>query len=352
MSVTATIDGHKVELQEGETILEAARRCGAEVPTLCYDSRVDPSASCRLCVVKVDGRRLPVASCAHALQPDMNVTTSDEELEENRKTILKLVLSENPTEECRSCIERGPCELHSLAGDYGVATDYYDGAISGRIPEDTNPFIARDYSQCILCYRCTRVCNELEQAHAIIPEGRGFGTNIVAPFHESLLGSNCTFCGQCIQTCPTGALMDRKMLGKAVAEDVTKVRSICPFCGTGCGIELNVAHGEFIGVTPDWDAPASAGSLCVKGQFGIDFIRSPDRLKTPLIRRDGVLQPATWDEALTLLVDKFQTVKAESGPNAFALWSSARAPSEGNFLMQKLARAVIGTNNIDNCSRT
>ena len=352
MSVTATIDGHKVELQDGETILEAARRCGAEVPTLCYDSRVDPSASCRMCVVKVDGRRLPVASCAHALQADMNVTTTDEELEENRKTILKLVLSENPTEECRSCIERGPCELHSLASDYGVASDYYDGAISGRIPEDTNPFIARDYSQCILCYRCTRVCNELEQAHAIIPEGRGFGTNIVAPFHESLLGSNCTFCGQCIQTCPTGALMDRKMLGKAVAEDVTKVRSICPFCGTGCGIELNVAHGEFIGVTPDWDAPASAGSLCVKGQFGIDFIRSPDRLKTPLIRRDGVLQPATWDEALGILVDKFQTVKAESGPNAFALWSSARAPSEGNFLMQKLARAVIGTNNIDNCSRT
>ena len=352
MSVTATIDGQTVDIREGESILEAARRCGHEVPTLCYDSRVDPSASCRMCLVKVEGRRLAIASCAHELQADMHVVTRDEELEENRKTILKLVLSENPVEECRACVEQGPCELHALADDYDVRTEQYAGAISGRIPEDNNPFIARDYSQCILCYRCTRVCNELEQAHAIIPEGRGFRTNIVAPFHESLLDSNCTFCGQCIQTCPTGALMDRKMLGKAKAEDVTKTRTICPFCGTGCGIELNVANGEFIGVTPDWTSPASAGSLCVKGQFGIDFISSPTRLKTPMIRRNGELEPCTWDEAFEAIVGKFKQVKEESGPNAFSLWSSARATTESNFLMQKLARAVIGTNNIDNCART
>ena len=147
-------------------------------------------------------------------------------------------------------------------------------------------------------------------------------------------------------------VMDKKMLGKSRVGKVTRVRTVCPFCGTGCGINLHVAGEKVIGVSPDWTAPANQGSLCVKGQFGVDFIHSPDRLTNPLIRRNGRLTEASWEQAYGLIVEKFRQIKEESGPDALVFWSSARATSESNYLMQKFARAVIGTNNIDNCART
>lgn len=352
MNKTALIDGKPISIMAGESLLKAAERAGIRMAKLCYDSRVAPSASCRLCLVRVKGRRLPIASCAQEVEPGMEVTTSDPELESWRRTILRLVLSENPSGGCPKCIELGPCELHALVKDYGIQEGDIRGATSGATLDDPNPFILRDYARCISCYRCTRVCGELEQAHAIIPAGRGFETRIAAPFDGDLLDSTCTFCGQCIQTCPTGALMDKKMLGRARAEEVTKVRTVCPFCGTGCGIELHVAHEKVIGVTPDWSAPANQGSLCVKGQFGTDFVHSPDRLTAPLIRKNGRLSEASWEEAYDLIVEKFSRIKKESGPDSFAFWSSSRGTSESNYLMQKFARAVIGTNNIDNCART
>lgn len=352
MPNAAFIDSIPVPVEAGQSILEAARASGVRIPTLCFDPRLEASGSCRLCVVKVEGRRLPVAACSQQMEPGMRVIANDGDLHALRKSILRLVLSENSQGECTKCVELGPCELHQLAAEYGVQSGAFPGATSGATPDDGNPFIFRDYTKCIYCYRCTRVCGELEQAHAIVPAGRGFATRIATPFDGALLDRACTFCGQCIQTCPTGALADRKMLGRARAEEVTEVRTICPFCGTGCGVTLRVAHGEVIGVTPDWSSPASEGSLCVKGQFGVDFIHSPDRLTMPLIRRDGRLQPASWEEAYDLIASRFNQIKAESGPDAFALWSSARGTSESNYLMQKLARAVIGTNNIDNCART
>jgi len=350
-TVAALIDGKAVVPIEGESILQAARNAGIDITTLCYDSRVEPSASCRLCLVKVKGRGLPVASCAQEIRPGMEIITRDSELESWRKAILGLVLSENPAGECRKCSEIGPCELHKLAKEYGV-DGHFPGATSGQILDDPNPFIVRDYGQCIYCYRCTRVCGELEQAHAIVPMGRGFRTGIATAFDGGLLDSPCTFCGQCIQTCPTGALMDKKMLGKARAEEVNKVRTICPFCGTGCGINLHVAGGKVIDVTPDWKAAVNQGSLCIKGQFGMDFVHSPDRLTRPLIRKDGSFTEAPWEEAYDLIAGKFRKIKEESGPDAFAFFSSARSTSESNYLMQKFARAVVGTNNIDNCART
>jgi formate dehydrogenase alpha subunit len=352
MSPRAVIDGKAIEFSAGESILEVSRRSGSSVPTLCYDPRVQAAGSCRLCVVKVKGSRFPVASCSRPLTDGMEVITGDAELEEWRRTILGLVLSENPAGECARCAEIGPCELHALARAYGVEAGSFAGQTSGKLVDDLNPFIERNYSECIYCYRCTRVCGELEQAHAIVPAGRGFATRIAAPFDDGLLTSSCTFCGQCVQTCPTGALMDKKMKGRARAEEVTKVRSVCPFCGTGCGINLHVAGGHVIGVTPDWSAPANRGSLCVKGQFGVDFIHSPERLTAPLIRRNGAFHEASWEEAYGLVAATFAHIKNESGPGAFAFWSSSRGTSESNYLMQKFARAVIGTNNIDNCART
>ncbi len=354
MTDTARIDGRQVTIEPGESVLAAASRVGISIPTLCHDSRVSDSASCRLCVVKVDGRRLPVASCAQQLEAGMEVTTHDADLDAWRSTVVSLVLSENPEpeEECTRCIELGPCALHTLAGQVGASPDPFSGTVSGIRPDDSNPFILRDYTRCISCYLCTRVCDEVEQAHAITSIGRGFQTRIATPFDGGLLDSPCTFCGQCIQVCPTGALMDRKMLGKARAGETTSVRSICPFCGTGCGVNLQVAEGKVIGVTPDWSSPASGGALCVKGQIGTDFIHSPDRLTTPLVRRNGELVEATWEEAYNVIVAKYRQILEESGPQAFVFWSSARSTNEGNYLMQKMARAVIGTNNIDNCART
>lgn len=354
MSETAQIDGRTVGIRNGESILEAARRVGVDVPSLCYDSRIEPLASCRLCLVKVNGNSKPIAACAHQLKPEMEVVVEDADLKQWRRSILRLVLSECPESECAKCREGNPCELHSLTQRYGVEKGFHSSAFSGEPSEDPNPFILRDYSQCIHCYRCTRVCAEVEQVHAIAPAGRGFKTQISALFGADLLNSPCTFCGQCIQTCPTGALVDRKMASATSVDPVEKVRTICPYCGTGCGIELHVAKTEnrVIGVTPDWNAPANHGSLCVKGQFGTDFVHSEDRLTTPLVRRDGQLSEATWNEALDLIADRFTTIKNESGPGAFAFWSSSRSTTESNYLMQKFARAVIGTNSIDNCART
>ena len=349
---TAIIDGLHVQVLPGETVLDAARRFGIDIPTLCNDPRVGSSGACRLCMVKLEGRRQPVPACSQPLEAGMAITTHDPDLEDWRKTILKLALSENPADECPRCQQIGPCELHAMADAYGVTQSAYHGATSGQLAVDDNPFILRDYSQCIYCYRCVSVCNDFEQAHAIMPVGRGFMTEIAAAGSDGLLSSPCTFCGQCVQACPTGALMDRKRMGKAKAEEVERVRTTCPYCGTGCGIELNVAHGEVVGVTPDWGAPANEGALCVKGQFGMDFIHSSDRLTTPLIRRNGTFEEASWDEALNLVAEKFNQIKAESGPDAFTLWSSSRSTNEANYMVQKLARAVIGTNNVDNCART
>ena len=189
-------------------------------------------------------------------------------------------------------------------------------------------------------------------AGAISVDGRGQDSRIFSFFDNLLLESPCTFCGQCINTCPTGALTDRKIVGKADASKLQRTKTICPYCGVGCGIRLLTQDGEVIGAEPDFDSP-SHGSLCVKGQFGSwEFVRSEERLKYPLIRKDGLLQRASWDEALGLVASRFKDVIETDGPDAVVCWSSARCTSEANYLMQKFARVAIGTNNIDNCSRT
>lgn len=352
MAESFLLDGREVEFLPGETVVKAARRQGIAIPTLCYDPRLDPAGSCRLCLVRVNGRATPTAACVLPAQAGLEVLSDDEDLRAYRKTLLEMILSENPAEECPKCAQLRPCELHALAAEHGAVAGRFSGATSGQAKEDENPFIIRDYTRCIYCYRCTRICGDVEMAHAIVPVGRGFRTGIATALDGGLQESPCTFCGQCVQTCPTGALFDRKMYGRARAEEVTLVPTVCNYCGTGCGINLHVVKGQVIGVTPDFQAPANEGALCVKGQFAWDFIHSPDRLTTPLIKMEGRFREATWDEALDHVASRFRETKDRHGPDAFCLWSSARAVSEANYLFQKLARAVIGTNNVDNCART
>ncbi len=347
------INGIEVSFAEGETILEAARRCRIAIPTLCFDPRVSPSGACRLCLVEIEGAPRPVPACSFPAAEALEVHTESEELRELRRSILELTLSENPDRECPRCRDVAPCDLHRLAEEYGARPDRFRGAKSGTPVADDHPLVGRDPEACIACNRCVQICNEHEQAHAIAMGGRGFGSHVGTLFGRRLEETGCTSCGQCINTCPTGALFDRTRSSTAGAADIVRrVPTVCPYCGTGCGMLLDVAGDRIVGARGDPDSPVSRGSLCVKGQFGWHFVHSDERLTSPLIRRGGELQPASWDDALDLIARRLGAIKEERGPDAMVFWSSARATNEANYVFQKLARAVVGTNNVDNCART
>ncbi len=354
MSAKLTLDGREVLFEEGETIYEIARRSKKDVPTLCYDDRLDPLGACRLCVVELEGARNPVASCTTMATDGMVVRTSTEAIEKHRKTLTELVVSENPRG-----VEIDPLrgmasqELALLAVRYEADGSRFEGATSGRSrKDDPNPMILRDYDQCISCYRCVRVCAEQEGDYAISVENRGFQTRITTEFAGFLEDSACTFCGQCVQTCPTGALGDLRALQNAdVPGEIEKTRSICPYCGVGCSVDILSKDDKLVGVQPAMDGPANEGALCVKGQFAWEWVQHDDRLKTPLVRKDGELVPASWDEAFERAAEGFRGVEAKHGRHAIYAVASGRAPHESAYSVQKFVRAGFGTNYIDNCSR-
>ncbi len=350
-----TIDGVEMTFTPGDTVLEVSKRVGSKVPHLCWDERLDPAGSCRLCIVEVEGRRNPAASCTLPAEEGMIVVTETEKLRRMQVTLLQMVLSENPAEISSRNVDVGKTELQLLAEDFGVTRNRFLGAVSNRSKDDANPLLKRDYDHCIACYRCVRICAEVEADFAITMTGRGFGKEIATPFDRGLLESTCTLCGQCVYTCPTGALADHKMVGQAAkgapAEKQTITRSICPYCGTGCSIDLHSDGEKVLGVTPALDGPVNEGALCIKGQFGFDFVNSDDRLKKPMIRKDGTLVEVEWAEAIEYTADKLRSIRDEHGPKAFYSIASGRAPGEGGYMLQKFQRAVMGSNFIDNCSR-
>ncbi len=349
------VNGVGVDCAEGSRVLDAVRDAGFDVPTLCFDERIGPQGSCRMCLVdvSVNGQTQQLAACTAFANEGMDVDTHSDSIVGYRKTLLELLLSETSSPAgCPKCISFKKCELHASAEEYDAKWDAFPRLEPRSKAPDPNPFIQRDYDYCISCFRCTNICGEWEQASAITVEGRGQQNAISSFFNNNLLESPCTFCGQCINTCPTGALTDRKIVGKTSSEKLERTKTVCPYCGVGCGIHLLSEDGELKGTEPDFDAP-SRGSLCVKGQFASwEFVRDEERLKFPLIKDDGVFRRASWDEALTRITEELRTVVAESGPDSVVCWSSARTVTEANYLMQKFARVGIGTNNIDNCSRT
>ena len=355
MTHTMEIDGVEVAFSEGETILEVAQRYQQEIPTLCYDPRLEPFGGCRLCIVELEGARNPVASCTTKATPGMVVRTATDTIEAYRKTLLEMVVSENREVDVSPLRGYASGELTDLRDRYEIDGTRITGTTSGTSKTDENPFILRDYELCISCYRCVRVCAEQEGDHAINVMNRGFHTQITTEFDGLLRDSACTFCGQCIQTCPTGALGDKKAL-RAVDEiaDVVpdKTRTICPYCGVGCSVDVLTKNEKIVGIHPAMDGPANQGALCVKGQFAYDFVQHPDRLKTPLVRReDGELHETTWEHALDKAAEGYRKVHAEHGRHSIYGIASGRAPSEAAYLMQKFIRAGFGTNYIDNCSR-
>ncbi len=349
--ITLSIDDSDVTVLQGSTILDAARQAGIRIPTLCHSRDLVPASACRICVVEVQGLRSLVTACSYPVSAGMKVTTNSERVVKARRQVLELLLSDHPLD-CMTCEKAGDCKLQDLTYEMGVTGTRFKGERHNYPIDLTNPFIVRDYNKCVLCERCIRACDEIQGIEAIDFARRGFDAKVTTPFDRGLKGSDCTFCGQCVQACPTGALTEKKSRGMARSWETKKIRTTCPYCGVGCQLWLHVKGGRITKVTAVRDAAPNKGRLCVKGRFGYDFIYSEERLKTPLIRENGEFREASWDEALDLIVAKFKDIIAESGPDAIGGVSCSRSINEDSYQMQKLFRSVIGTNNIDNCART
>lgn len=349
--VKIKIDGRDMEVPAGTTVLEAAGQAGIHIPRLCHDPELSRFGACRLCVVEIEGMRNLPASCVTAVAPGMVVWTETPPVAEARKTILELLMANHP-QDCLTCEKMGDCRLADYCYRYGVKESPYKGKTHGYGKEEDNPFIVRDPDKCILCGKCVRACAEITGKNNLDFAYRGFDTKVATFGDSTLLESDCVFCGSCVAVCPTGALMEKQMQGKARRFELERVKTTCPFCGTGCNFELCVKDGKIVGVTTASGGAVNGSSLCIKGRFGWDFVYSEKRLDTPYIKKNGKLEPASWDEALNLIAGRLGEIKQKHGPGAFAALSSARCTNEENYLLQKLVRVVMGTNNVDHCART
>jgi len=350
--VALTIDGREVSVPPGTTVFHAARGLGIDIPHLCYDPALGlaPTGSCRLCLVEVQGRPRPVPSCIHPVAPGMVVWTDTPHLRQMRRQILELLLSDHP-HDCLTCELCGTCALQDYAYEYGVKELPFAGEAVPAEPVQDGPAIVQDRSKCILCGRCVQVCQEVQASGAIDFLGRGFDTCISLPPAQTREESVCAECGNCLDVCPTGALYDARRVGEGRVWEFEQVRTICPYCGCGCTLVLNIRGGRVVHITGEPGLGVSKGLLCVKGRFGTDFIGHAQRLTEPLVRRNGDLVPATWDEAIGLAARRLAEICRAHGPDAVGGLSSAKTTNEENYLMQKFMRAVVGTNNVDHCAR-
>ena len=350
--VSLTIDGTVVTAPAGSTILAAAGLAGVDIPHLCYEScwNLPPTSSCRLCLVEVQGARSLVTSCSHPVGQGMVVRTNTPEILHTRRMLIDLLLSEHP-KDCLTCEQAGGCQLQEYAYKLGVKETSFRSKEVVSQPEHDGPAVVYDRSKCILCGRCVQMCQDLHASGAIDYYGRGSDTRISLPPGQTRDESVCTECGNCIDICPTGAMSYVGAEGQGRDWELETVPTICPYCGCGCTILMNIRDNRIVRVTSHPDIGINRGLLCVKGRFGIDFLGHEERLTEPLIRRDGKLQLASWDQALDLVASRLTEIKEKSGPDAIAGLASAKCTNEENFVMQKFVRAVIGTNNIDHCAR-
>jgi predicted molibdopterin-dependent oxidoreductase YjgC len=348
--IKLTIDGREVAVPQGWTLLQAANKLGVHIPTLCHLWELNPCSACRVCLVEVEGARNLATACSYPAAAGMKVHTRTERVLKARRLVMELILSDHPLD-CMTCEKTGSCHLQDLAYELGLTGSRMKGE-QHRYPVDQeNPFIVRDYNKCVLCERCTRICDEVQGSMAIEYAHRGFHTKVGVPYHRSLTESDCVFCGQCVSVCPVGALTERSRVGRGREWEFRKVKTICSYCGVGCLLVLNVKDGEIVRVTSDRSSGVNRGNMCVKGRFGFDYVHSPDRLTEPLIREGGTLRPASWDEALGRAAKALKDIKNQYGPDSIGFLVSAKCTNEENYALQKLARAALGTNNVDHCAR-
>ncbi len=356
MQLTAYINDKVYPIINGETILSFVRRhLGQDfVPTLCDAPNLDPFGSCRVCSVDValiaNGPAKAQASCHTPVIPNSFIYTHSDRITKLRKNIVELVLTDHPLD-CLTCEVNNNCELQSVAAKVGVRDVRYPEGKNhlDRKKDLSHPYMTSDFSKCINCFRCVRACDEVQGEFVLSMAGRGFDSHIIKSNNESFFDSDCVSCGACAQACPTSAISD-VFESKSIVAD-KKVRTICTYCGVGCNLDVAILNGKVKSIQAPYNAEVNQGHTCLKGRFAFSFYNHPDRIRTPLIRKNGVLESASWDEAYSFIAEKLTSIKNTYGSDAIAGISSARCTNEENYLMQKFIRAVIGTNNIDCCAR-
>ncbi len=370
---TLIIDDNTFLFEPGETVLEVAHRNNLFIPTLCHLKGASPTGECRTCVVELKDSSDLVTACSTPATAGMVVHTESKRVINSRKsTISRLLSSGNHNCAIREldandwtrfqlqviedekgqelCPVWGDCELQDLAFRYQVQAKEMPITDTKFPMETINPFIIRDFSRCILCGRCVKACKEIQVNNAIDFGQLGDDKKIVAGEDKVLKDSDCVFCGECVAACPVGALVTQRTPGEQQFAKTKKTRTTCSYCGVGCQMDLHVQDNTIVKVTGA-DLPPNNGSLCVKGRFGFDFVGSPERLTSPMIKKDGKLVDASWNEALDLVASRFSEIKEKTGPDSLGVLTSARITNEENYISQKFARAVLKTNNVDHCAR-
>ena len=357
MDKVAYIDNAPYEIVQSETILDFVRRNqGRElIPTLCQSDNLENYGSCRICSVEValkeNGPTRVMASCHSPVMEGQYIYPSTERIKKLRKNIIELVLTDYPAYKIHPEPGTLPTEFQMILSAIGIPEVRYPVAkdITEISPDMTHPYIWANMAECINCYRCVRACDELQSEHVLGIMGRGIHCRIIKGYDESFIDSPCVSCGACVQTCPTNALTDR--YGTKTIKADTVIRTICTYCGVGCNLEVKVKEGVVSGIQSPLDAEVNRGHTCLKGRFAFEFYNHPDRLKSPMVRKNGKLEEVSWDDAYAYTALRFREIKDKYGSDALAGISSARCTNEENYLMQKFFRIVLGTNNIDGCAR-
>ncbi|MCU0456163.1 MAG: formate dehydrogenase subunit alpha [Bacteroidales bacterium] len=355
MEKLAFIDNKPFEIKSGETILEYVRRnLGREaIPTLCQADNLENYGSCRICSVEVafseDGPSKVMASCHTPVSEGSFIYPSTDRIRKLRRNILELVLSEYPPEKIAPENGMLPTEFQSVLAAAGPVDVRFNRKIKVHEKDRSRPYVWSDLSECINCYRCVRACDELQAERVLGISGRGDKSVIIKGKDQTFLESTCVSCGACVQTCPTNALSDRYSVKTLPADRI--VRTTCTYCGVGCNLEVKVTDGQVKGIQAPVDAATNRGHTCLKGRYAFEFCNHPDRLRSPLIRKNGSLTEVSWEEAYEYTAKRFREIREKHGPDALAGISSARCTNEENYLMQKFFRIIIGTNNIDGCAR-
>jgi predicted molibdopterin-dependent oxidoreductase YjgC len=361
MKVNLTIDGRKIQAESGKTILEVAQQAGINIPILCHHPALPPEGACRICMIEIERQRALQPACTYPATEGLVVHTRSPQVVAARKFVLEMLLTDHPFD-CMTCDATGDCLLQDLVYEYGIKTEVSPGLQHHYPIDDPNPFIQVDLNKCILCRRCVRACSHINGVEAINVINRGFNARIAFGADSDMAQSPCEFCGSCVAVCPTAALYPKMSLGKGRPWQVKRVQTVCSYCGVGCQLVLEVKDNRIVKVESAWDGPANHGWTCVKGRFGYDYVHHPDRLTQPRVRKyliDGTPRghdrgewvEVDWETALEITSRKLREARDIHGPDSVGILTSAKCTNEENYLMNKFARQVIGTNNIDHCAR-
>ncbi|MBU3671963.1 MAG: formate dehydrogenase subunit alpha [Sinobacteraceae bacterium] len=352
-TVAVEIDGLRIEVPTGTSVMRAAAEAGISIPKLCATDTLEAFGSCRLCLVEIDGRAGTPASCTTPVAEGMRIHTQTSKLKSLRRGVMELYISDHPLD-CLTCSANGDCELQDMAGAVGLREVRYgfDGANHLSAPKDeSNPYFTFDASKCIVCSRCVRACDEVQGTLALTVAGRGFESKIAASADESFLDSECVSCGACVKACPTATLTEKTVI--EIGQPERTVLTTCAYCGVGCSFKAQVRGTEVVRMVPHDDGKANRGHSCVKGRFAWGYATHPDRVLTPLVREriDQPWREASWDEAVGRIASEFRRIQQQYGKDSVGAVTSSRCTNEETFLVQKMVRAVFGNNNVDTCAR-